>query len=338
MSITLFAALPAVACLFGAAPASADATVNKVVVIGLDGTMYKKVQEAKAPNLLKLAAEGTLGQTSIAPHTTISGPSWATVLTGVWDTKHGIYDNNVTAAPFAKYPTAFTQLEKAKPALKTESIASWHTIATIAGSGDPHADVNIGTPAPADDPTEQKLDAATADAGVAAVTDDGADFLFTHLDQVDEAGHSHGSSSAEYLEAVRRVDAEVGKIVAAVDARAKLKPNEKWNIIVTADHGHKPGGGHGGQSAEETANFLIARGPAFKAGVSNTSGSLVDVTPTVLALLGVESTTAFDGKSLIDGSGSTSPNTGSFGIGLPNTGTGTGSISAEELEIPRREG
>ncbi|QIS11499.1 alkaline phosphatase family protein [Nocardia arthritidis] len=56
---------------------------RKVVVIGLDGTMYSKVVEAKAPNLLKLAEQGTLGQSSIAPHTTISGPSWATVLTGV---------------------------------------------------------------------------------------------------------------------------------------------------------------------------------------------------------------------------------------------------------------
>ncbi|MFF2549541.1 alkaline phosphatase family protein [Nocardia sp. NPDC058058] len=320
LAVTIFAALPVLAGVMAAAPANADATVNKVVVIGLDGTMYKKVQEAKAPNLLKLAGEGTLGQTSIAPHTTISGPSWATVLTGVWDTKHGIYDNNVTTAPFVKYPTAFTQLEKADPGLKTESFASWGTIATMAGSGDPHADVNVATPAPADDPTEAKIDAATADSSAAAVTNDAPDFLFTHLDQVDEAGHGHGSASTEYLDAVKRVDAEVGKIVAAVDARAKAHPNEKWNILVTADHGHRPTGGHGGQSADETANFLIARGPSFKAGSTNTTNSLVDVTPTVLALLGVKGSTAFDGKSVINAGGST-PSTGSFGFDLPGSGS-----------------
>lgn len=339
LSITLFAALPLLGGFLAAAPATADATVNKVVVIGLDGTMYNKIQAAKAPTLLKLASEGTLGQTSIAPHTTISGPSWATVLTGVWDTKHGIYDNNVTTAPFAKYPTAFTQLEKANSALKTESIASWGTIAIMAGSGDPHADVNIATPAPANDPTEAKLDAATADAAASAVTNDAPDFLFTHLDQVDEAGHGHGSASTEYLDAVKRVDTEVAKIVTAVDARAKAHPNEKWNILVTADHGHKPSGGHGGQSADETANFLIARGPSFKAGVTNSTNSLVDVTPTVLALLGVKGTTAFDGKSIVNGNGPTPPNTGSFGIDLPGTGSGNGSISddATELEIPAEQ-
>ncbi|MGW4249207.1 alkaline phosphatase family protein [Nocardia sp. NPDC004722] len=335
LSITLFAALPLLAGLGTAAPATADATVNKVVVIGLDGTMYKKIQEAKAPTLLKLASEGTLGQTSIAPHTTISGPSWATVLTGVWDTKHGIYDNNFTAAPFAKYPSVFTQLETANSNLKTESIASWDRIGIIAGSGDKHADVNIETPAPADDPTEAKLDAATADASAAAVTNDAPDFLFTHLDQVDEAGHGHGGASTEYLDAVKRVDTEVAKIVAAVDARAKAHPNEKWNILVTADHGHKPGGGHGGQSADETANFLITRGPSFKAGATNSKNSLVDVTPTVLALLGVKGTTAFDGKSVVDNGGPTPPSTGSFGIDLPGTGSGNGSISdATDLEIP----
>ncbi|MFJ4654996.1 alkaline phosphatase family protein [Nocardia sp. NPDC088792] len=332
LAITLFAALPALAGVAAAAPATADATVNKVVVIGLDGTMYKKVQEAKAPNLLKLASEGTLGQTSIAPHTTISGPSWATVLTGVWDTKHGIYDNNVTTAPFAKYPTVFTQLEKAKPNLKTESIATWHTIGIMAGSGDPHADVNIGTPDQPDDPTEAKIDAVTADTSAAAIANDAPDFLFTHLDQVDEAGHGHGGASPEYLDAVKRVDAEVGKIVAAVDARAKSHPNEKWNILVTCDHGHKPGGGHGGQSADETANFLIARGPAFQAGVTNSTNSLVDITPTAVALLGVQPSPDFDGKS-IAGSNPTRPDTGSFGSGSANGSISEG-IESEPLEIP----
>ncbi|WP_069159658.1 alkaline phosphatase family protein [Nocardia altamirensis] len=298
LAIALVTALPVTAGLATTAPAHADTTVNKVVVIGLDGVMYKKIQEAKAPNLLKLAAEGTLGRTSIAPHITISGPSWSTVLTGVWDTKHGIKDNNVTTAPFAKYPTVFTRLEKAKPALRTESIATWPTIGIIAGAGDPHADVNVRSPQQPNDPTEAKIDAVTADSSAATIAKAGPDFLFTHLDQVDAAGHNHGGASAAYLAAVRSVDTQVGKIVAAVDARAKAQPKERWHILVTADHGHRPLGGHGGQSADETANFLIARGPAFKAGATNSSNSLVDITPTALDLLGVPLSPEFDGKSV----------------------------------------
>lgn len=231
------------------------------------------------------------------------------MLTGVWDTKHGIYNNTVTAKPFEKYPTVYTQLEKSKPELRTASIATWKPISIMAGSGTPSAEVNTATPAQPDDPTEAKIDAATADASAAAVTDNGPDFLFTHLDQVDEAGHSHGGSSPDYLAAIERVDTEVGKIVAAVDARAKAHPNEKWHIMVTADHGHKPGGGHGGRSTDETANFLIVRGPSFKAGATGT-GSLVDITPTAVALLGVKPSPDFDGRSIVNGS---MPSTGSFG-------------------------
>ncbi len=276
------------------------AGTDKVVVIGLDGTMFRKIQEAKATRLLRLAGEGTLAQRSIAPHITISGPSWASVLTGVWDTKHGIRDNNFTAAPFAEYPTVFTRLERAKAALDTRSIATWDRIPVMSGSGSPHADVNIATRKPPLDPTEQKIDAATTDLDVDAITHSGPDLLFTHLDQVDTAGHGHGAASKDYLDAVSRVDGLVGRIVDAVDARAKAHPRERWNIIVTCDHGHKPGGGHGGQSADETANFVIARGPAFRRGAINHTGSLVDVTPTVLDLLGVPADPVFDGKSLVD--------------------------------------
>ncbi|AFU03679.1 alkaline phosphatase family protein [Nocardia brasiliensis] len=282
-----------------AGAAQADTRVDKVVVIGLDGLMFDKVQQVKAPNLLRLSAEGLLSRSSIAPHITISGPSWASVLTGVWDRKHGIEDNNFTAAPFAAYPTVFTQLERADPARKTQSIATWDQIATMTGSGDPRADVVVSTPPVPDDPDEAKTDAATATAVVTAVTKFAPDFLFTHLDQVDHAGHQDGGASDEYLDAVRRIDAQVGRIAAAVDARALANPGERWTILVTADHGHTPKGGHGGQSADETTNFVIARGPDFAAGSTTSRFTLVDITPTVVDLLGVAASPDFDGRSMI---------------------------------------
>ncbi|WP_433575482.1 alkaline phosphatase family protein [Nocardia brasiliensis] len=282
-----------------AGAAQADTRVDKVVVIGLDGLMFDKVQQVKAPNLLRLSAEGLLSRSSIAPHITISGPSWASVLTGVWDRKHGIEDNNFTAAPFAAYPTVFTQLERADPARKTQSIATWDQIATMTGSGDPRADVVVSTPPVPDDPDEAKTDAATTTAVVTAVTKFAPDFLFTHLDQVDHAGHQDGGASDEYLDAVRRIDAQVGRIAAAVDARAQANPGERWTILVTADHGHTPKGGHGGQSADETTNFVIARGPDFAAGSTTSRFTLVDITPTVVDLLGVAASPDFDGRSMI---------------------------------------
>ncbi|WP_067535302.1 alkaline phosphatase family protein [Nocardia crassostreae] len=291
------------------APAHGDPVVDKVVVIGLDGLMYSRALDASAPNLTGLAAQGLLSRSSIKGHITVSGPSWSTVLTGVWDTKHGVKNNDFTAAPFDKYPSVFTQIEKADSTRKTASVATWNKIATIAGSGTPHADVNTVTPAVPGDTDESKTDANTASGAVVAIAD-GDDFVFTHLDQVDGAGHKSGSASPAYLDAITRVDAQVGKIVAAVDARAASHTTERWTILVTSDHGHTPTGGHGGQSTAETENFVIARGPGFTPGATRTDYTIVDITPTVADIIGVPASSGFDGVSMRSG-GPGNPSTGS---------------------------
>ena len=34
--------------------------------------------------------------------------------------------------------------------------------------------------------------------------------------------------------------------------------NEKWLLVITTDHGHRDEGGHGGDSEQERASFVIA--------------------------------------------------------------------------------
>lgn len=324
-----------------AVPAPAAPIVNKVVVIGIDGTLWSEVSAADAPNLDRLAAEGTLSRTSIAPHTTMSCVSWATALTGVWDTKHGIQDNGSTcnAGPFAQYPTVFTQVERARPALSTASIGTWDTIGMIARTGSPRADRVTVTQI---DPTgvgicETTADSAATAKAVAAITEDGTDLLFTHLDQVDIVGHTlRGIWPQAYRDAIGRADGLVGKITAAVDARAAAHPNERWTILVTTDHGHKPEGGHGGQSAYETASFVIARGPGFAAGAQHNGYTLADITPTVLDLLDVPAPTYLDGQSMVTGgSGNPAapvPNTPPIDSGI--TGSSSGSAQAAMVANP----
>ncbi len=66
--------------------------------------------------------------------------------------------------------------------------------------------------------------------------------------------------------------------------------------------GGSPGlGQHGSMSSHEMNNVLLARGPNFKSGVriSSPTGN-VDVTPTVLRLLGLPSVDAMDGRALTE--------------------------------------
>ena len=138
---------------------------------------------------------------------------------------------------------------------------------------------------------------ATASAVATEISSKGPDFVFTQLDQVDGAGHSSGTAGTEYKPAIERVDAEVGKVVRAVDERSAAT-GEKWTVIVTSDHGHKTGGGHGGQSAAEATTFVIARGAGYRAGTTSDAYTIADITPTVLENLGVALPTDLDGKPL----------------------------------------
>lgn len=143
---------------------------------------------------------------------------------------------HVRSARFDLYPSVFTRLETAQPSLLTESISTWGGIDNIASSGTPKADVVVTT---ADAGSGAATDAATADAVARDITDKGPDLIFTQLDQVDGAGHSGGTNGAAYEESIASVDAQVGKIVDAVDQRA-AKTGEKWTVLVTAIMGTSP--------------------------------------------------------------------------------------------------
>lgn len=75
-----------------------------------------------------------------------------------------------------------------------------------------------------------------------------ADVTLIHPLYVDEAGHEAGAASPQYREAVRRADRELAGLLASLDLSRDL-------IIVTADHGHAPAGGHGGRQ-EGVAHVL----------------------------------------------------------------------------------
>jgi predicted AlkP superfamily pyrophosphatase or phosphodiesterase len=73
----------------------------------------------------------------------------------------------------------------------------------------------------------------------AALLDGRTDLIFLHLKAPDEAGHAEGWLSSDYLEALTRVDAQVGEILATVDAHPELA--KRLTILVTADHGGEQG-------------------------------------------------------------------------------------------------
>ena len=113
---------------------------------------------------------------------------------------------------------------------------------------------------------------------------------------------------------------EVGEIEGAVPASAvgvegprapDITMSFAWDSRVNGagfagyayNGGGAPGlGMHGSMSRHEMRSVLIARGPSFKTGVASTAPSgHVDLTPTLLRILGIDAGVAMDGRVLEEG-------------------------------------
>ncbi|QCX76815.1 phosphoglyceromutase [Streptomyces sp. YIM 121038] len=274
------AALAAAAGPLSGLARAAAARTPKVLVIGLDGTLLSRIKDADAPRLKSLMARGVTAPSSIyanplAP--TMSGPGWATLLTGVWPDKHKVVGNDFAGHDLARYPDFMTRAEAAKPALRTYAVSSWAPLTETIFS--PKVDTRVATPS-------AEYDEGTTKRAVAALTDKDPDAVFVQLDNIDHAGHGSGAASRAYLDAIQGADAQVGRILDAVAARP-AHGDEDWLVLVTADHGHTDAGGHGGSSRAERQTFLIAVGDGLTAGSVRHDVRMPDVAVSALAHLGV---------------------------------------------------
>lgn len=110
--------------------------------------------------------------------------------------------------------------------------------------------------------------------------------------------------TAAYYGMVSLIDAQVGRILAALDQR---KLADDTLVIFTSDHGDLLG--DHGQLFKGPVHYesllrvpLIVRGGKFKAGaVSSDPVGLVDLAPTMLSAAGVKAQKAMDGRPLLTG-------------------------------------
>ena len=293
-------------------------TPTHVLLIGTDGTNMSKILEYTYDNPdsgFRVAMdEGITGATSLVGHTTISGPSWSTILTGVWDNKTGVINNLFDPAPYKKWPTVINLLEYGlgNANVTTAVIANWQYINDIAGAGGYPADVNTYVPYAAEDGWEA-ADDEVAGATIALINETGGDestFIFSYQVGVDEEGHVYGGDSPQYRDAVINTSENIKAILDAVDGWEADPANggQKWTIIITTDHGHQPsvGFGHGFQSPNETSSFIIfdPEDDNSNDGNQNLGYQNVDITPTIVALFGLRTSDAwrsdFDGVPLTD--------------------------------------
>jgi predicted AlkP superfamily phosphohydrolase/phosphomutase len=74
--------------------------------------------------------------------------------------------------------------------------------------------------------------------------------------------------------------------------------DDKTNVVVTSDHGFMGGGK--GVMAHKLDGILFLKGPGVKEGVTISGATVLDVTPTILALYGLPTATDMDGRPIED--------------------------------------
>ncbi len=285
-----------------------DPPVNHVLLIGTDGTNLSKILEYAyddpASGFRIAMDEGITGATSLIGHTTISGPSWSTVLTGAWDNKTGVINNLFNPEPYKQWPTVFNLIEYNNPAVKTAVIANWKYINDIADAGGYPADENIYIAYEEADGWEA-ADNKVADGTIAlieATSSTESTFVFSYQTGVDEEGHLHGGGSTQYRDALINTSENIAQILAAVAEWESANPGEEWTVIITTDHGHQQskGPGHGFQSPDETTTFVIfdLESDDSYDGKQNLGYTNADITPTIVDLFNIAQRSDFDGVPL----------------------------------------
>jgi len=210
------------------ADVAADAGKPKVLLIVADGLRGKAVQDIEPANLRRLRRRalytyGGLADTSTVAMTNQTG--WANLLTGVEWRKHRVNAADLSQLS-ADYPTLFSRLKAGKKTYKSASFTSSDDLSTHLAT-----DADIRETFAGDD-------AQTYARALAEVEQGDADLVFVQLGDVEKAGqqHSYESSDSDYEAAVRDMDAKIGQLVDALEARPTYG-REDWLVVVTGNKG-----------------------------------------------------------------------------------------------------
>lgn len=250
-----------------------DLRPHRVWVIGVDGLRPDGLLAADTPHLDALLADGVLSTTARTHPVgdTVSGPGWASILTGVDVGEHGVEGNDDLGTINPDWPTFLTRARAAGH--HPVACFDWVGILPLLGQG-------------ATDAMDQGTDDVVGEALATRIQTGDFDLVFSHFDNVDHAGHASGFSpeNPEYLAAIESVDSNVA---AALDAVAAQSDEANWLILLVTDHGGEGTSHSGGTPEMRTIPMAVVGGGLPAGGDAPAETNHMDTAPTVLDWLGV---------------------------------------------------
>jgi predicted AlkP superfamily pyrophosphatase or phosphodiesterase len=212
-----------------------------VILVSFDGWRWDYAERYPAPNLARLAARGVSAPLVPAfPSKTF--PNHYTLVTGLYPGHHGILANSILDPPSGRRLTMADRAE-VQDALWWGGEPIW-----VAAERAGRASAAVfwpGSEAPILGvrprywlPYDHEMPGAERVDRILALLDRPAPerpvFATLYFSDVDSAGHAHGPRSVAVRDAVGRVDAQLGRLLAGLAARGLA---ESVNVVVVSDHG-----------------------------------------------------------------------------------------------------
>jgi predicted AlkP superfamily pyrophosphatase or phosphodiesterase len=262
-------------------------TLRHVLVVGVDGVRFDLLGPDTTPAIWALGRDGFVAPVVIDASTpTMSGPCWATIVTGTGVAGHRITGNDLTGHRLADHPDFVTVATRAGlPTLL--AVSGWPPLALPQDGGPMFAEASrreFVAVAENSMAAWDEADESITRLAAGILVTDGPRLSFVYLGAVDAAGHLAGAGGV-YRAAALVADRRVGTLLAAVRSRPSFA-REGWTVVVVTDHGHLDRGGHGGREAEVATAWVAAAGPGIVPGGPSLVTRQDQVAPLVLAALG----------------------------------------------------
>jgi predicted AlkP superfamily pyrophosphatase or phosphodiesterase len=212
-----------------------------VLLVSIDGFRANYLDRGLTPNLSRLASEGVRGDGMRPAYPSLTFPNHYTLVTGVRPDRHGIVANTMRDAELGTF--------ESKDAADAGDARWWSGAepiwVTAEKAGLPAATMFWpGSQAPVHGvrpthwkPYDSKMpDDARVDQIVAWLAEPTPRIRLATLyfELLDKTGHSFGPNSPEIDRDIASIDASIGRLVHALDARGL---RDRVNLVIVSDHG-----------------------------------------------------------------------------------------------------
>jgi len=201
---------------------------KKVLLVMMDGVVGTELKQVAPTNISAYAGSAVFSYDAVNSYrndSTANPYGWASVLTGVEASKHGVL-NNFTTSNLTVYPSMVKRIRSLNPSAKLSAIATNQVLMDNLLSD---ADQKFTFPS-------NDMDAFTKAQEV--LKNDNPDMTIVHFSAIDSAGTASSYSAAvnAYKNAIVRTDQYIGQLVNTIQSRSNYQ-NEEWLIVLVSNKG-----------------------------------------------------------------------------------------------------